>query len=65
MAKSILNSGPAKAMARRWPTGAAEKDLLFYELKEDGLDLLVDIENELVYNYDDADGDEDDDDFFS
>ena len=46
-------------------SGAAEKDLLFYELKQDGNQLLVNLEQELKYDYADDDGSEDDDDFFN
>ena len=44
--------------------GAAEKPLLFYEVKQEGADLLAHIETELVYDYDEED-DFDDDDFFN
>ena len=44
--------------------GAAEKPLLFYELKQEGGDLLAFIDSELVYDYDEED-DFDDDDFFN
>jgi len=52
-------------LSTREKAGAAEKDLLFYEIKEDGTDLLVDIKEELVYSYEDESGDDDDDDFFN
>lgn len=41
--------------------GPAEKALLMYELKCDGPDLLVDIVQELVYEYEEQIGDDDDD----
>ena len=44
--------------------GAAEKPLLFYELKQEGDDLLALLESELVYDYD-AEDEFDDDDFFN
>lgn len=44
--------------------GAAEKPLLFYEIKQEGADLLAFLEAELVYDYDGVD-DFDDDDFFN
>jgi toluene monooxygenase system ferredoxin subunit len=44
--------------------GAAEKPLLFYELKQEGGDLLALLESELVYDYD-AEDEFDDDDFFN
>lgn len=43
--------------------GAAEKPLLFYEIKQEGSDLLAFLEAELHYDYDEEDG-FDDDDFF-
>ena len=43
--------------------GLAEKDLLCYEVKCEGEDILANIESELVYDYDEDD-DMDDDDFF-
>ena len=30
--------------------GAAEKDLLFYELKQEGADILINLEKELIYH---------------
>lgn len=44
--------------------GAAEKPLLFYEIKQEGGNLLALLEAELVYDYDSED-DFDDDDFFN
>lgn len=44
--------------------GAAEKPLLFYEVKKEGADLLAFLDAELVYDYDGED-DFDDDDFFN
>ena len=43
--------------------GLAEKDLLCYEVKCEGEDVLANIESELVYDYDEDD-DMDDDEFF-
>ena len=43
---------------------AAEKPLLFYELKQEGGDLLALLESELVYDYA-AEDEFDDDDFFN
>jgi len=43
--------------------GMAEKDLLSYEVKCEGNDVMANIEAELVYDYDEED-DMDDDDFF-
>ena len=43
--------------------GAAEKPLLFYEVKREGDDLMAFVESELVYDYDEED-DFDDDSFF-
>lgn len=46
--------------------GMAEKELLFYEIKQEGDDLYADIEQELVYESDDeAEEEDDDDDFFN
>lgn len=45
--------------------GMAEKELLFYDVKQEGDDILADIEEELVYPDDDEDVDVDDDDFFN
>lgn len=39
--------------------GPAEKDLLMYALKREGNDLLVEIETELLYEYDNEDEDDD------
>ncbi len=44
--------------------GAAEKSLLFYEIKQEGSNLLAFIEGELTYDYDEED-EFDDDDFFN
>lgn len=44
--------------------GMAEKPLLRYETKVEGDDVVINMEAELVYQYDEAD-DMDDDDFFS
>ncbi len=44
--------------------GAAEKPLLFYEVKQEGAEVLAFVDGELVYDYDEDD-DFDDDDFFS
>ena len=43
--------------------GLAEKDLLSYEAKCEGGEVMANIENELLYDYDEGD-DADDDDFF-
>jgi toluene monooxygenase system ferredoxin subunit len=45
--------------------GAAEKDLLFYELKQDGNNVLINLEQELTYDYGSEDDNVDDDDFFN
>ncbi len=45
--------------------GAAEKDLLFYEVKQEGTDILVNLDQELTYEYGEEGDDIDDDDFFS
>ena len=44
--------------------GETEKELLFYDVKQEGDDIFADIENELSYNYEDED-DMDDDNFFA
>lgn len=44
--------------------GAAEKDLLFYELKQEGTEILINLEHELTYNYDEEEENTDDEDFF-
>jgi len=44
--------------------GAAEKDLLFYEIKKNGDQILVNLEKELKYQYEEEGDDEDDDNFF-
>ena len=45
--------------------GIAEKELLFYEVKQEGDEIHAFIKQELVYEDDDDDEDEDDDDFFN
>ena len=45
--------------------GMAEKELLFYDLKQEGGDILANIEQELVYPDDEEDDEMDDDDFFN
>ena len=45
--------------------GAAEKDLLFYELKKEGADIMINLEKELTYDYEEEGGDIDEDDFFN
>ena len=46
--------------------GIAEKELLFYDLKQEGDDVYADIEHALVYEDDDEDDEEEDDeDFFN
>lgn len=45
--------------------GIAEKELLFYDVKQEGDDIYAHVEQELVYEDDDDDEDEDDDDFFN
>lgn len=46
--------------------GIAEKELLFYDVKQEGDDIYAQVEQELVYEGDDeADDDEDDEDFFN
>ena len=51
-------------LSTREMSGAAEKDLLFYELKQDGDDVLVNLERELTYDYGNDEDSDDDDDFF-
>ncbi|ODA65917.1 hypothetical protein A7A08_03210 [Methyloligella halotolerans] len=45
--------------------GETEKPLLTYDVKEEGDQLLVWFEGELVYDFDEDGDDMDDDDFFS
>ena len=45
--------------------GIAEKELLFYEVKEEDDDIYALVEEELEYEDDDDDEDEDDDAFFN
>lgn len=45
--------------------GIAEKELLFYEVKQDGDDIYAQVDEALEYEDDDGDEDEDDDDFFN
>ena len=46
--------------------GIAERELLFYDVKQEGDDIYADIEEALVYqDTDEDDDDEDDDDFFN
>ena len=45
--------------------GIAEKELLFYDLKQEGADIYADVEEELVYEDDDEAEEQDDDDFFN
>ena len=45
-------------------TDLAEKPLLFYDVKQEGDDVMANIETELVYGYDIEDN-MDDDDFFN
>jgi len=45
--------------------GIAEKELLFYDVKQEGDEIHAFIEQELVYEDDEDDEDEDDDDFFN
>ena len=52
-------------MATGEMTGMAEKDLLFYEVKQEGSDIYTNATQELVYEDDDEGDDEDDDDFFN
>ncbi|MDA0305910.1 MAG: Rieske 2Fe-2S domain-containing protein [Proteobacteria bacterium] len=44
--------------------GETEKALLFYDLKQEGDDILINVETELAYDYDEED-DFDGDDFFN
>jgi toluene monooxygenase system ferredoxin subunit len=44
--------------------GEAERDLLMYDVKRQGDDILVNLEKELTYEYDDPDAGGDDDDFW-
>ena len=52
-------------MATGEMTGMAEKDLLFYELKQEGNDIYAHAAQALVYEDEDEDEEEDDDDFFN
>ena len=45
--------------------GLAEKDLLSYEVKCEGGEVMANMEAALHYDYDDDDDDMDDDDFFN
>lgn len=45
--------------------GIAEKELLFYDLKQEGEDIYAHIEQALIYEDDDEDEEEDDEDFFN
>ena len=45
--------------------GIAEKELLFYDVKQEGNDIYAQVEQELVYEDDGEDEDDDDDDFFN
>ena len=45
--------------------GETEKELLFYELKQEGEDIFANMENVLSYDYSDEDDAMDDDDFFN
>ena len=45
--------------------GMAEKELLFYEVRQEGDDLYADIEQALVYEDDDESEEDDDEDFFN
>lgn len=40
--------------------GEAEKPLLLYEVKQEDEDVLVNVEKELIYEYDEEDADDDD-----
>jgi len=42
-----------------------EKPLLMYEVKKEGSEILVNLEKELTYDYDEEEDDTDDDDFFN
>jgi toluene monooxygenase system ferredoxin subunit len=44
--------------------GETERPLKTYEVKQENGTLLANIEGELTYDFDDAAGDSDDDDFF-
>jgi len=44
--------------------GETERPLKTYEVKQENGALLANIESELTYDFDDAAGDSDDDDFF-
>lgn len=52
-------------LSTREKAGAAEKDLLFYELKQEGTDVLINLDQELTYDYAEDDDNTDDDDFFN
>ena len=54
-------------MATGERTGIAERELLFYDVKQEGEDLYAHVEQALVYEDDDDDEEEeeDDDDFFN
>lgn len=45
--------------------GIAEKELLFYDVKQEGDDIYAQVEEELVYEDEDEDEEQDDDDFFN
>lgn len=45
--------------------GIAEKELLFYDVKQKGDDIYANVEEELVYENDDEAEEQDDDDFFN
>ena len=45
--------------------GIAEKELLFYDVKQEGDDIYANVEEELVYDNDDEAEEQDDDDFFN
>ena len=45
--------------------GIAEKELLFYDVKQEGDDIYADVEEELVYEDDGEAEEQDDDDFFN
>jgi toluene monooxygenase system ferredoxin subunit len=46
------------------PEGETERALLMYDIKLDGADVLVNLERELTYEYDEDNAGGDDDDFF-
>jgi len=46
------------------PQGETERALLLYEVRQDGADILVNLEKELKYEYDEDNAGGDDDDFF-